>query len=216
MLNARPVRLAMAGFIAAAFFAPAARGPVWAQERGDDGGPPPIREFDLGEDEGPEPDAAPDEGPGDAAVAAAARLRDAVRRIDPGAEFFDAGATFRVAGAPVTLVYDINADRMRLMAPVRDLETVDPDELLRMMQANFDSALDARYAVARGVVWAAFIHPLSTLSGEEFGSGLGQTVNLVASFGSTYSSGAIVFGGGDSADQQRALIEELQEKSRDI
>ena len=154
--------------------------------------------------------------PGDASVEAAARLRDIVRRIDPQAEFGAAGAVFSVGAVRVTLVYDINADRMRLAAPVRAVDDIEPEIFLRMMQANFESALDARYAVAQGVVWSTFIHPLSSLAPEEFGAGVAQTVNLVNTFGDSYSSGAIVFGGGDGVNRERQLVDELKEKSRDI
>lgn len=57
------------------------------------------------------------------------------------------------------------------------------EELLRLLQANFDSALDARYAVARGILWAVYIHPLSALTDREFLPGLGQTVNIVRTYG---------------------------------
>lgn len=150
------------------------------------------------------------------ALASAARLRDAVKRIDQNAEFGPNGAVFEVEGISITLVYDTEADRMRLVAPVADASDLEPQDMIRLMQANFDSTLDARYAVAQGVLWSVFLHPLSGLHGDEFGSGLGQTINLVATYGTSYSSGAFVFGGGDSAKQQRELIEELQEKSRDI
>jgi len=153
---------------------------------------------------------------GNTAVEAAARLRDIVQRIDPGAKLLANGASFRVEGVPVTLVYDINADRMRIMTAAASINDIDTDQLIRLMQANFDSALDARYALAQGVLWSTFIHPLSTLSSDEFGSGLGQTVNLITTFGSSYSSGALIYGGGDSNEQQRVLIEELQDKSKDI
>ncbi|MEL7490542.1 MAG: hypothetical protein AAGJ73_07465 [Pseudomonadota bacterium] len=170
------------------------------------------------EDSAPELEAAPapEQALGDPAVAAAAALREAVRRIDPTAEFGASGATFRVNTVPVTLVYDTNADRMRLVSAVTALDEIEPEIMIRLMQANFESALDARYAIAQGVVWATFIHPLSSITPDEFGSGLGQTVNLVTTFGSSYTSGAIVFGGGDSATDEGALIEELREKSNDI
>ena len=168
----------------------------------------------------PPDDAAPEPAPeaelGDPITAAAARLRAAVGRIDPDADFFDNGAQFSVLDTQVTLVYDLNADRMRLVAPVADVSGLDEAALMRITQANFDSALDARYAAARGVLWSTFIHQLSSLTPDEFGSGLGQTVNLVQSYGTTYSSGAVVFGGGDSIEEQQNLIEELQDKSRDI
>ena len=153
---------------------------------------------------------------GNSAVEAASRLRNIVQRIDPNAELLPNGATFRVQNIPVTLVYDINADRMRLISPASSIEELDAEMLVRLMQANFDTALDSRYALAGGILWATYLHPLSTLSSDQFGSGLGQTINLVATFGSTFTSGAIVFGGGDSTQQQRELIEELQDKSKDI
>ena len=153
---------------------------------------------------------------GDPVVEAAATLRAAILRIDPSASLQDNGAQFRVGTVPVTLVYDINADRMRLVSPIAEAGALDGEGLQRLMQANFDSALDARYAIARGVLWSTFIHPLSTLDLDEFASGLGQTVNLVSTYGTTYSSGALVFGGGDSQEEQRKLIEELQEKSKEI
>ncbi|MEL7487598.1 MAG: type III secretion system chaperone [Pseudomonadota bacterium] len=153
---------------------------------------------------------------GDPSVAAAAQLRAAVARIDPAAEFTANGAQFRVNQVPITLVYDLNADRMRLVAPVSALDDVEPEILVRLMQANFESALDARYAIAQGVIWSTFIHPLSTLDSEEFGSGIGQTVNLVTTFGGSYTSGAIIFGGGDNVTEERALIDSLQEKTRDL
>ncbi|MEO0975570.1 MAG: hypothetical protein AAFX85_20965, partial [Pseudomonadota bacterium] len=77
-------------------------------------------------------------------------------------------------------------------------EDVSPELLRRLMQANFDTALDARYAIARNTVWATFIHPLSPLSEEELLSALAQTISIARSYGSTYSSGVWAFGGGDA------------------
>lgn len=81
-----------------------------------------------------------------------------------------------------------------------------------MMQANFDAALDARYAVANGRLWGVFIHPLSPLERNQLISGLVQTVNIARSYGQTYSGGAQVFGGGDSNGIYKELFEELQKK----
>ena len=92
------------------------------------------------------------------------------------------------------------------------VKDVEDDELLRLMQANFDSALDARYCIANGIIWSAFIHPLSILSDEELLSGLAQAITAAASFGSTYSSGALIFKGGDSGEEQRKYYESIIEK----
>ncbi|MDZ7629298.1 MAG: hypothetical protein U5J99_12940 [Parvularculaceae bacterium] len=154
--------------------------------------------------------------PGNDAVAGAARIREAVGRIDPSATLSEAGAAFTVNGVALLLVYDINADRMRVIAPVAEANALSPDEMMRLMQANFDSALDARYALAKGYVWAIFLHPLSSLDGAEFGSGVAQTVNLVTTYGTSFNSGVHVFGGGDSLEEQQELVEELERKGEEI
>ncbi len=87
---------------------------------------------------------------------------------------------------------------MRIMSPVVDNSALTPDLAVRLMQANFDSALDARYAIAKGKLWSVFIHPLSPLTDKELKSGLHQVVTLVRSYGGSFSSGGLQFGGGDS------------------
>jgi hypothetical protein len=117
---------------------------------------------------------------------------------------------FSIHDFAASVITDEKADRMRIIVPVAEVERIDQARLLRLMQANFDSALDARYSVAKGVLWSAFIHPLSELSDRQFLDGLAQTVNLAATYGSTYTSGALIFGGGDSQGEQnkyyRAII----------
>lgn len=122
-----------------------------------------------------------------------------------------------VSNVPVIIITDEKHNRMRIMSPVRELEKVSEDELRRTMQANFDSALDARYAIAKGVLWGTFIHPLQALHPRQFISGIGQTVNLVNTFGKTFSSGGMTFGGGDSRGLiEKRLLDELQKKGLPI
>ena len=124
---------------------------------------------------------------------------------------------FTVAELPVTVIADPVNDRMRVIVPIADADKLGREILIRMMQANFDTALDARYSVARGVLWSAFIHPLGDLSDDAFLSGVGQTVNLARTFGTTFFSGGLTFGGGDSRGLlERQLIEELLKKKQEI
>ena len=143
-------------------------------------------------------------------------LGEIIAVLDPDAKTNGAAWQMEVAGTTVLIITDANADRMRAMAPIRESEGLSTEDLTRMMQANFDSALDARYAIAQGRLWATFIHPLSPLEKEEFISGLGQTINLAQSYGTLYSGGAMQFGGGDSAPIQRRLIDELLKKGEEI
>ena len=105
---------------------------------------------------------------------------------------------------------------MRAMSPIRPAAGLSQADLERMMQANFDSALDARYAIANGTLWSVFIHPLSPLERDEFISGLGQVANVAQSYGTLYSGGALQFGGGDSGGLQRQLLDELLKRGEDL
>lgn len=145
------------------------------------------------------------------------RLETIIGIFDPEAERTGNAFTFKMTIQDITLatyvITDPAADRMRIVIAIVAETSLSPARLKRIMQANFDSALDARYALAQGNLWSTFIHPLSSLSDEEFLSGLGQTLNLVATYGSTYSSGMFVFGGGDSQGIIDDLLEEYRKKS---
>ncbi|MEM8850217.1 MAG: hypothetical protein AAGE03_09300 [Pseudomonadota bacterium] len=144
------------------------------------------------------------------------RMETILTALDPAAE--RAGTAFRltVEDVPLLVITDPFADRMRAMVPIRSVDGLTEGDLLRMMQANFDSALDARYAVAEGRLWAVFIHPLSPLRDDQLISGVGQVVNTALSYGTLYSSGAGQFGRGDSRGEQQKLLERLQERGQDI
>lgn len=143
-------------------------------------------------------------------------MGNVVQRLDPEAEGGQNYWRFTIEGVQLTLVYDEGHDRMRVISAIAPAQQLSPEQIVRCLQANFDSALDARYALAQGILWSAFIHPLGSLDHEGLISGIGQTVNLVTSFGTTYSSGALVYGGGDSQRLQRELIDKLLERGQPI
>ena len=108
----------------------------------------------------------------------------------------------------VQVVTDPNSDRMRILVPITPVDNVAPELMKRLLQANFDTVLDARYAFARDIVWSTYIHPLSVLSDEQFIDGLAQTVTAALTFGDSFSSGALSFGGGDSVQ----LLQDLKKR----
>ena len=140
------------------------------------------------------------------------RMFEILRAVDPDAQGQGNAMQATIEEIPVLIVFDVPADRMRAITPIRSADGITPEELERMLQANFDTALDAKYAIAQGKLWASFIHPLAPLEKDQLLSGLGQVVNLALTYGSTYSSGALSFGGGDS----RGLIQELLKKGERI
>jgi len=114
------------------------------------------------------------------------------------------------------IISDENADRMRIVIGITEQDTLTPELMTRILQANFDSALDARYALAQGYLWATFIHPLSSLSDEDFISGLSQTITLFLTFGTTFTSGALVYGGGDSSGIEEEILEALRQEAESL
>ena len=144
---------------------------------------------------------------------AAVALLTIVTTIDEDAQLTANRATFTIDHTVVTLVFDINADRMRLFSQIAPSDGLSGPQLRRLMQANFDTALDARYAVAQGQLWSTFIHPLTSLTQDDFVSALAQTVTLVKTYGTTYSSGAMSFGGGDSNAEIQKLLESLLDEN---
>jgi hypothetical protein len=140
------------------------------------------------------------------------RLAEIVQALDPQVVARGPALEFTLDDIPVIVIADARADRMRAMVPIASADGLGPDDLMRMMQANFDAALDARYAVANGRLWGVFIHPLSPLEKDQFLSGLVQTITVAKTYGTGYTGGAAVFGGGDSNGIYQNLFEELRKK----
>lgn len=111
----------------------------------------------------------------------------------------DSAWEFSYDGVRIACLTDTHFDRMRLIAPIVGVEDLEDGQRDAMLDANFHTALDARYAFSDGIVYSAFIHPLSPLSHEELRAALSQVAALVHTFGSSYSSGMLMFGpgGGD-------------------
>lgn len=140
-----------------------------------------------------------------------------IMRLDSKAKNVGPSWQFHVEEVPLVLISDPRNNRMRIMTPVAQVSSLSAEDMTRVLQANFDTALDARYAVANGILWATFIHPFKALHQRQFIEGIGQTVNIAKTYGTTYSSGLLSFGGGDSrAIIQRELIDKLLKQGQDI
>ncbi len=101
---------------------------------------------------------------------------------------------FSFQGVSMFLIHDTNADRMRLVSPIIETKNLQAGMLEKAMEANFHTALDARYAISDGIVWSVFIHPLSDLQPSFFKSAILQVATARATFGDQYTSGALLFG----------------------
>jgi hypothetical protein len=110
---------------------------------------------------------------------------------------------------PVYVVSDEEHDRMRIMSPIGTLRHPDPDFLSLLLQANFDRALDAKYALRKKELWAVFMHPLSTLVPDDLGTFLDQVARLVKNTGTTYASSELIFG---VNDDDRLELDDMEDE----
>ena len=99
-----------------------------------------------------------------------------------------------VDGVEVYLLTDPANDRMQLIASVAAADQVDPRVFNILLQANHFLTVDARYSVSNGVIYAVYLHPISSLTEDELVSGLEQVIALSNNFGTTFSSGKIELG----------------------
>lgn len=102
---------------------------------------------------------------------------------------------FAFYDVPMACLIDEDHDRMRVIAAIGDVDELDERAKDAMLTANFHTALDARYGVSRGLVFAAFLHPLGSLDTDLLRSALDQVASLVHTFGSHYTGGTLEFVG---------------------
>jgi len=124
----------------------------------------------------------------------AERLVQHLQRVGTDVQVDRNVVEFTYQGTRGACIYDVSHDRMRIVAPIIEDSLVSNAQRRVMMEANFDRALDARYATQGGVLYAVFIHPLSPLTEVELTQGIQQVAALQQNFGASYSSGALMFG----------------------
>ena len=74
---------------------------------------------------------------------------------------------FKYRDVAMACIFDRAQNRMRIIAPITAVSELSPKEIGIILEANFHSALDGRYATSNGVLYAAYIHPLSMLQRKE-------------------------------------------------
>jgi len=116
------------------------------------------------------------------------------------------GNSFRFVYKEVFLltIYDVNANRMRIISPIVQRSEIDEEELLNALVANFHSALDVKYALSDEIIWSVFTHPLRELTNHQVLDAIDQVYLANVTFGTTYSSTNLVFpGNSNKRDEAR-------------
>lgn len=126
-----------------------------------------------------------------------ARLDNTICQLDPEVSGRAGYWQLGVEDMSIVAITDQRSHRMRIVAPVAETMGPKSERLRRMMQANFDSTLDASYSSAKGIEWSAFSYLLGSPTDRDFLSGIGQVFNVPKTLGPSYSSGVPMFCGGD-------------------
>lgn len=143
----------------------------------------------------------PDEAEDEAMLAGAMtrpHMEKLLRSIDENARGIPGMVEFRYEGVEMTCISDIEFGRMRIVTPIIRVEELSGEQVASILEANFHTALDARYATSQGVLYAAYIHPLAPLTERELAAAVRQVATLARTFGTAYTSGELAFGGGEA------------------
>ena len=123
------------------------------------------------------------------------------------------GWQFFIKEIPIMSITDSNHNRMRIISPIVNSNSVS-DELIRAaMVANFHTALDVKYAVSDGILWSVFIHPLKELSEEQVKDAVSQVYHANINFGTTFASTSLSFPGSIQEDKEEKPEELKLQKS---
>ena len=118
-----------------------------------------------------------------------ARIEATLREEASDLEVVQDQFRFTYRGVRMICVADIHADRMRILAVVGEEPALSAESARTLLSANFGETLDARYAIREGLLYAVYLHPLSTLAPRDLESALVQVSRLVKNYGTSYSAG---------------------------
>lgn len=106
-------------------------------------------------------------------------------------------------GIPLLLLTDETHDRMRIIAPIAEVKDISDIQLKEALVANFHSALDVKYAISNNIMWSIFVHPLGPLTEEQLYDAIEQVYFGAITFGTTYTSTPLIFGGGATEEKEK-------------
>ena len=100
---------------------------------------------------------------------------------------------FMIKERMLVCISDEKNNRMRIMSPIIEQKKLAYVDMLKLMEANFHTALDVKYAISDDLLWSVYIHPLKELTKEELLSAINQVYAAAVTYGTSYSSTALIF-----------------------
>ena len=103
------------------------------------------------------------------------------------------------------IMTDEKYNRMRIISPILEQEKLDKSEMIRLLEANYHTVLDTKYALSEDILWAVFIHPLKELTENQFINAISQVYFSATTYGTSYNSTGLLFGSQVPADEENPL-----------
>ena len=100
---------------------------------------------------------------------------------------------FTIDDVQIICLTDELHNRMRFIAPILEEKDMQEGDYKKCMEANFHTALDIKYALSDGVLWAAYLHPLKELTKWQVTDAINQVYAAATTYGTSYSSGNLYF-----------------------
>ncbi len=100
---------------------------------------------------------------------------------------------FMINGKIIACIADEKHNRMRIMSPIIEQSKLTSEDMAKLLEANYHTALDARYAISKNILWSIYIHPLHELSKDQVLNAIDQVYNAAATYGTTYTSSGLAF-----------------------
>ena len=94
----------------------------------------------------------------------------------------------------LTVVTDESYNRMRIMTAIIHQKDLKKSQTTALLEAQFDRALDVKYALHNQILWSAFIHPLKELTEQQVKDAMSQVYYAAHNFGGSYRSTDVQFG----------------------
>ncbi len=113
----------------------------------------------------------------------------------------------------VFILTDETNNRMRIFTPFLELDSLQAGEADQLLEANFHSALDAKYCFFEGLAMSVYTHPLRELTKDQFQDALLQVVTLADNFRGSFSSTDLLFSPG-SQESEKPSKEEIEKEKR--
>ncbi len=112
---------------------------------------------------------------------------------------------FMIDGKMFLCITDENHDRMRIMTPITSQEDLTTKDMQTLLEANFHTALDVKYALSNKLLWSVFIHPLKQLNKDQIIDAINQVYAAALTYGTTYNSTGLVFPDGKEESQKGVI-----------